>query len=179
MNLYKSCVLCPITIRFVSCVPIYRQITTLGIPLGRLPTTFHRQFASLARTKTASRLSPKTLIHHFHFFAFSLTASGGGHGGHRHRWGKPLPKWIWLLPILLSSPSSPLFRAARSTAQNPTAEPAMASAATQGNPEPREKKNVAAPPSGPWPARTSTQGWRPERARECQRRLRSTSRMAF
>jgi hypothetical protein len=42
LNVYKSCVLCPVTIRFVSYAHVYRQITTLGIPLGRLSTTFRR-----------------------------------------------------------------------------------------------------------------------------------------
>jgi hypothetical protein len=32
-----------ITILSVACTPVYRQSTTLGIPLGRLPTRFYRQ----------------------------------------------------------------------------------------------------------------------------------------
>jgi hypothetical protein len=32
LNLYKSCVLCPVTIWFMSCALVYRQITITGIP---------------------------------------------------------------------------------------------------------------------------------------------------
>jgi hypothetical protein len=137
-----------------------------------------RSSVVLGGSKTAESashpLNPKT----FALSVFSLSPRAAAeqrqssHGGRRRRWGKPLPERIRLLPILLSS----LFRGARSTAQNPAAEPAMASAATQSDPDPREKKSVAAPPSGPWPARASTQGWarhrpaasrrRPEGARE-------------
>jgi hypothetical protein len=56
--------------------------------------------------------------------------SGGGHGGHRRRGQKP-PDQVWLLPILLSLPSSILLSAPHR-------------AASDGRPQPPEEEDGAA-----------------------------------